>query len=396
MFRPYFVVLRVPGFALPLLTSFLGNLPIGMLGLGILLLVQDTTGSFTQAGAVVAAFSVGNGVGLLAQGRLIDRRGQTAVLTSTALLCGLSLTALTFLANAHGPIPGVGALALLGGATLPAVITSMRILIPELVHTAPQRAAAYALLGTQFQIASITGPLLVSALLVLTKPAVAVIAAGLLATSAGLVFAATPASRAWRPATETREHHTTAKQLLTPGVTTLLAAALGAGTAAGLSSVAIPAVAVGSGTASLAGLLFAAGSAGDLVGGLVYGARSWRMPQPLRLVTCQLSIAAAGVLLATTTARPHLMFALMFLTGLAQAPGGIAISMLLDAVARKGFLGQSYTSMVAAGLAGAAAGSAIGGVVSDRSAPWALFATGAVVMTATAVFTFTRRRTLSP
>ncbi|WP_460523864.1 MFS transporter [Flindersiella endophytica] len=386
----------MPGLALPLLTSFLGSLPIGMLNLGILLLLQSTTGSFTRAGAVVAAFSVGNGVGLLVQGRLIDRRGQSAVLTTTALLCGLSLALLTLLAVERGPIVAIGALAVVGGACLPAVITCMRILIPELVQVAPQRAAAYALLGTQFQIASIAGPLVVSALLVLAKPAMAVIAAGVLATSAGLVFAETPASRSWHPSTKPgKTHHTTARQLLTPGVTTLLIAALGAGTAAGLASVAIPAVAVTTGTASLAGLLFAAGSAGDLVGGLVYGARTWRMPQPLRLVTCQLSIAAAGSLLACTTGRPHLMFALMFLTGLAQAPGGIAISMLLDAVARKGVLGQSYTSMVAAGLAGAAAGSAIGGAAGDRTAPWVLFAIEAAVMAATAGFTFWRRRTLA-
>lgn len=397
MFRPYFIVLRTPGLAIPLLTTFLGSLPIGMLNLGILLLIQSTTGSFARAGAVVGAFSVGNGIGLLVQGRLIDRRGQGGVLTVTASLCGLSVALLTFLAMDRGPLLVLGALAVIGGACLPAVITCMRILIPELVRDLPQRAPAYALLGTQFQIASIAGPLAVSGLLVLTNPAVAVVAAGALATTAGLVFAATPASRRWRPEPQaSKAERVSVTALLTPGVATLLAAAMGAGLAAGLSSVAVPAVAVANGAASLAGLLFAAGSAGDLVGGLVYGARSWRMRLPLRLVCCQLSLAAAGALLACVTGHTQAMLVLMFVTGLVQAPGGIAISMLLDDVGRKGFLGQSYTSMVAAGLAGIAAGSAIGGAVGDSTAPWVLFAAAAAVMSATAAFTFWRRRTLSP
>jgi MFS family permease len=395
VFRPYFVVLRTPGLAIPLLTTFLGSLPIGMLNLGILLLLQSTTGSLARAGAVVGAFSVGNGIGLLAQGRLIDRRGQTRVLISTALACGVSLALLTFLAVERGPVVAIAALAVVAGVSLPAVITSMRVLVPELVREQSRRAPAYALLGTQFQIASIAGPLVVSGLLVWTNPAVAVVVAGGLATGAGLVFAATPASRRWRPsAAHDAPERTPVRLLLTPGVTTLLVAALGAGLAAGLTSVAVPAVAVANGAASVAGLLFAAGSAGDLIGGLVYGSRTWRMPLPLRLVCCQLSIAVASGLLAGATGHAQVMFGLMFVTGLAQAPGTIAISMLLDDVARKGYLGQSYTSMVAAGLAGIAAGSAIGGAVGDTSPVWLLFAAAGAVMTVTAGFTYWRSRAL--
>lgn len=48
-----------------MVASFLGALPIGMLGLGVLLLTHSTTGSFAAAGLVSGAFSIGNAVGLV-------------------------------------------------------------------------------------------------------------------------------------------------------------------------------------------------------------------------------------------------------------------------------------------------------------------------------------------
>jgi hypothetical protein len=81
--------------------------------------------------------------------------------------------------------------------------------------------------------------------------------------------------------------------------------------------------------------------------------------------------------------------------GLFQAPGGIASSTLLDVVARKGVLGLSYTSMVAAGLAGIAAGSSAGGALQNSTATWVLFTIAAGTVTAAAIQTYWRRQTLT-
>ena len=64
----------------PLVASVAGSMPIGMFGLGILLLVRDANGSFGVAGRVVGAFGVANALGAVTQGRLMDRYGQPAVL----------------------------------------------------------------------------------------------------------------------------------------------------------------------------------------------------------------------------------------------------------------------------------------------------------------------------
>jgi MFS family permease len=60
-----------------LLSSLVGRLPEGMLGLAALLLVRQTTGSLGAAGTTTAALLLGQAVGGIAQTRLIDRTRQT-------------------------------------------------------------------------------------------------------------------------------------------------------------------------------------------------------------------------------------------------------------------------------------------------------------------------------
>src|SRR5215212_6244084 len=74
----YRALLALPGARRPVIASAVGTMPIGMFGLAILLLAEDTTVSFAVAGRVVGAFGLGNAVGAVAQGRLMDRLWQPA------------------------------------------------------------------------------------------------------------------------------------------------------------------------------------------------------------------------------------------------------------------------------------------------------------------------------
>ena len=55
-----------------MLLSIAGTVPIGMFGLGILLLARDATGSLAEAGRILGAFSLASAFGSVAQGRLMD------------------------------------------------------------------------------------------------------------------------------------------------------------------------------------------------------------------------------------------------------------------------------------------------------------------------------------
>lgn len=387
MFRPYVRLLRVPGAALPALASFVGALPIGMLTLSVLLFVRSSTGSFALAGAVSGALTAGNAIGLLLQGRLIDRYGQPRVLVPTGLGCLGSLVLLVI--SAKAPLGWLMLLAFVAGACIPAVLSCMRVLWPELVAERDRRDTAYAMLSMQFQVALIVGPLVVSALLLVAQPALAVLVAGVMAGGAGILFAATPASRQWQPPVPAK-----AVRGSSAGSRTLLVGGVLAGLSAGLIAVGIPAVAVASDAASFAGVLFAALSAGELVGGAAYGARAWRTPHVRRLLGAQLLGTGALLLAAAAAGWPFALLAALAVLGLVLTPAAISSSALLDDVAQAGSLTQAYTSIVAASLVGAAAGNALGGWIVAHFAPWTPFALAAASLAVAALWTAIRRFSL--
>src|SRR5687768_12739621 len=117
--RRYGTLLALPGARRPVLLSALGSMPIGMFGLAVLLLAEDATGSFAVAGRVVGAFGLGNALGAVAQGRLMDRHGQTRVLRPAAVGHALACTALVVVALEDAAAGWLYPFAALGGRTLP-------------------------------------------------------------------------------------------------------------------------------------------------------------------------------------------------------------------------------------------------------------------------------------
>ena len=127
------------------------------------------------------------------------------------------------------------------------------------------------------------------------------------------------------------------------------------GTAVGIVQVAVPAFAADRGSAAAGGVLLAALSAGSLIGGLVYGARSWPGALPRRLALVLLGLGAAFALLAVAGSEAALA-ALLVLSGLLLAPTTVIGSTLLDTVAPPGTVTEAFTVMVMAIVVGTARG----------------------------------------
>jgi MFS family permease len=395
LFRPYIEAVRTQGAILLLIASFIGGgLPIGMLTLAVLLLARFQSGSFLTAGIMAAALSAGNAVGVAVQGALIDRRGQTVVLVPASLVCLSSLVALVIVTAHGGPRALTASLAVAGGAAIPATPSSMRVLWAALVADPQLRMTAYALSAVSFTAATILGPMVVSGLLLLGGPRLAVLVAAGLAGGGGILFAVTPASRRWAPAAARapqRPHGLPGR-----GMRTLIAGNLAIGLAAGLSGVAVPAAAIALGAAALAGVFSAAGAAGDLCGGLVYGGRRWRPPLASRLVAAQCGSAIVGVGLALASGSVPGMVLVMPVSGAAGAIQGITTTTLLDDVAEPGMLTGSYALLVSCGLAGSAAGYAVGGTLVSAAGIGGTFLMAAAVALAAAGWYARRLRTLEP
>ena len=138
------------------------------------------------------------------------------------------------------------------------------------------------------------------------------------------------------------------------------------GTAVGIVQVAVPAFAAARGSAALGGVLLAALSAGSLLGGLVYGARSWPGSAPRRLAVLLLGLGAAFALLAVAGTEVALA-ALLVLGGLLLAPTTVIGSTLLDTVAPSGTVTEAFTVMVMAIVVGTAVGNAVGGSIVESA-----------------------------
>ena len=301
-----------------MIASAVGSMPIGMFGLAILLLAQDATGSFAVAGRVVGAFGIGNALGAVAQGRLMDRLGQTRVLRTAAVAHALGLRRAGG-GGARGRGTGwLYASAAAGGLALPQLPAAMRSLWSTLARDQEQRETAYAMVSIVFEIAVLTAPALTAAIVVgglargRGRGRAATFSAG-----GALAFSFTRASLAWRG-----EPHDVGwlGPLAAPGMRTVMLVLGAFGTAVGVVQVLLPAFADERGSAETGGLYLALLSAGSLAGGLVYGARSWPGSPVRRLPVLLLALGGGFALLAAASAPAVLAVLLVALRAACSRP----------------------------------------------------------------------------
>jgi predicted MFS family arabinose efflux permease len=378
--RTYLAVLRSPGVPVPAAGAAIASLPIGMLGLGLLLLVRERTGDLAAAGVVVAALGVGTCAGMVAQGLLIDRFGPRPVLPAVAALRALTSVGLVVAATTGGPVGVVAGLAAVVGASEPQVASALRGLWPQLVEPALHPAAS-ALSALLFELPVLAGPLLVTGI-ALVGPVewVVLVAAAFAVAGTGLFVASAPARR-WR-AVAPRPRRTPGTPavpavVVSVGVTAVQALAIGV--------LQVGAVAVATRQGGAPGPLFALLTAGSLIGATWCGPRmraASRRPTPVLLVALAALLVAAAVL----PGLPALA-ACMFLFGLGAGPLGVRCFLDLQTHAPAGSLTTAVTAQVAAGLAATSAGSALAGWstgAGDTASPL-LLAAGVAALTAVAV-----------
>jgi MFS family permease len=390
--RRYATLLALPGARRPVIASAIGSMPIGMFGLAILLLAEDATGSFAVAGRVVGAFGLGNALGAVAQGRLMDRLGQTRVLRSAAVAHALACGALVAAALTDAGTGWLYACAAAGGLALPQLPAAMRSLWSTLARDQAQRETAYAMVSIVFEVSVITAPAITALIVALASPAVAVVVGASVAAGGALAFTATGASRAWRG-----EPHEVGWRgpLAAPGMRTVFVVLGAFGTAVGVVQVLLPAFADERGSAETGGLYLALLSAGSLAGGLVYGARSWPGEPVRRLPVLMLALAAGFALLALAEV-PVVLSALLLACGLVLAPATVVASTLLDTAAPPGTVTEAFAVMVMGIVAGTALGNALGGAIVEGPGYEAgALAAGAIAALGAAIAA-ARHRTLTP
>lgn len=343
-------------------------------------LVTDWTGSYTRAGLVAAALTIGTGIAGPLRGRAADRSSVPKLLILTGACYGGGLCVLAALPAHLWPVAPV--VALLTGLSMPPVSQVARSVWAR-VEPIEARNATYAVESTLSELLFMVGPMLAAFTVAVVDPWAAVVLCGVFAFLGALGFALalmrsdlrpvpTPKSESDTPSSEgstTGPAPTTERRrfvLREPGlaptitVSMLLVAALVA------VDLVIIAWARERDTPELAGVLVAVWAVGSLAGGLIMGGLPGR-PNPVR----RLIAVTAGLLLLVPVLPPIWAEPNPWLVGLVLAAGGAAIAPAFGAMNNR--LGElAPTGRRAEVFGWMATGSMAGSSLAATSVGWML------------------------
>jgi MFS family permease len=373
--RAYLSLLGHPPARNPFLAALIARLPMAMAPLGIILLVQSERGTYSLAGVVTGAYAIGSALGTPLWGRLMDRFGQVRVLLPTALACASLLAALALSTVGGGSPALLVGLAALAGFAYPAVSPALRSAWRVIFPDAESRRVAFALDATSVELVFVGGPLLLSLLLAVSPPVVPLLATAAAVLGGCVAYCRTDAARSSRPgaaATHGRPEHVGGPRsaVTAAGVGALLLVMLALSIGFGQLDTSLAATAgIVLGDTERVGLLFCAIAGGSAVGGLVFGTRSWpfdeRRAVPALLTFFAVMLVAMAVLMAFPPVTLWVLFPLLFVTGATIAPTLIMQQALLDHLAPANRLNEAQAFLSAANTTGAAAGTAVAGVLID-------------------------------
>jgi MFS family permease len=365
MLDTYRRILTVPGSRRFSGAAFVARLPISMVGIGIVLLVQDATGSYGLAGAVSATYVAAGAVMAVLQGRWLDRHGQSRVLLPMVAVFTVSLGLLVVAVASDWPTVTTYLLAAVGGGSLPAAGTCVRARWSYVLRERPADVqTAFALEAVVDEAVFMLGPIVVTVLATAVSPSVGVVTAvvaGLLGT--GLLAA----QRSTEPPAHPRRRSDGPRVPL-PWRTLLPVAVVmfSLGALFGGAEVVTVAFAEEQGSQAYAGPLLALWALGSLLAGLVTGAVVWTRPPVDRVRFGALGMCLAMAPLALVDSVP-LMGVLLLLGGFAIAPTMIAATSLVERSVPASRLAEGMSVLHMGVVAGVGPGAALSGLVVDRS-----------------------------
>jgi MFS family permease len=165
----------------------------------------------------------------------------------------------------------------------------------------------------------------------------------------------------------------------------VLVVAVAVGVASGALEVAVPIMATSWNATRVSGLLLGAFAAGSILGGAIFGARSWRGTAPQRYLVTALFLALL-LLLPALAVSPASLAGLLVVSGLAFGPATVSLYETIDVVAPRAAATEALTWITTAEAVGMAGGAAGAGLLSTSAGPrYAFLAAAAVVAVPTSL-----------
>jgi MFS family permease len=332
--------------------QLVARLPNGMISLAILMHVEQRTGSYGAAGIVLAAASVGQAIAGPVTSRWMGAWGMRRVLTLTLLVCTAAVLALALLPLS---LPGYMLLALLAGLSTPPVQSAVRTIYPKLVN-AGQLTPLFSLDASLQEIIWIVAPVAITLVSTQVGTVQGLLMVAIILVAGGAWFILSPeVGRVRIP----RSRRAFGLVVLKPPV--MLATVIGFLLIGACSAVEVGVVATFGHGGVEAGLVLAVFSAGSLAGGLAFGhipIGPWAMARRLLIVTI-------GLTLTMLSLNVLWIGGTLLLAGLGVAPALAVLFAITTASVKFSETAEAFGWAGTGQLIGAAAGSAVAGILID-------------------------------
>jgi MFS family permease len=367
-----------------------------MTGIGIVLLVSLTTGSFGQAGLLAAVVTLTAAAVAPLWGRAIDRVGQARVLLLAALINNLSLAVLIVAVELGWPL-AVSAVAAAGvGAGFTLAGSAVRARWTLRHNGSPLLNTAFALEAMLDEVVFIIGPILATLLATALHPALGITTSAVIGLIGAVALAAQRSSQP--PVRSASRSHVALRRLPWLVLLPVAIASAGMGMVFGSMEVVVVAFAKEAGVLPFAGVILMAWALGSLVAGAVTGAIAWRA-SPARRFRVGAILLAVSLLPMPFVSEPLVLSLLLIVSGMAIAPTLIASVAVTQESVDQTRLTEALAWISTGMAAGVAAGAAAAGQLIDHAGAQAGFvgvAIAGLLLTLSALFVRGRRTSAQP
>lgn len=370
--KSYLEILNSRGMARIFASQIAARFPFGMIAIAFLVFAERTYGSYTAAGSVLAALSVGNAAASPFTARLIGRFGIRVVVMTTALIASVAITVMAFVPMPLFVMLALGAIA---GASYPPVQSAVRTMYPKLVP-GELLGSLYALDAAAQELIWIIGPVLTTFVSIQISATLGVMLSVVFFLGGGLWFVTSPAiGRIEIPKNETAFGVVLRNRVV--AINLALGFLLVASYACSEASIVAH---FGDGN-SQSGFVLGAWALGSLIGGLALGhirITPWGM-------TWRLGISIAGLALAFVSPDFWWLTVTLFISGLGTAPSLAVLFTTVSASVRYSQTSEAFGWLGTGFVVGAAAGSAVAGFTIDHAGALTALGVGLAIMCAALV-----------
>lgn len=382
----YAAIFRAPGAAPFFVASLPARFGAAMLTLSVIFVGEWSTGSYGSAGVLAGVTALAGAVGGPFAARLSDILGQRRTLFAGVLVHILAQVAFLSAAIEHLGLPVLVCPAVVAGFSMPQIGSLTRARWTYLLPRGPRLDSAFALESLTDELSFVAGPAVVGLIVAAFGPVQSFSCGIVLVVLGGLAVATQRRSepkgrRPWNAG-----ENAWLGPIARGSVRSLAVGFMGVGAVFGALQVSVAAFARDHDVDSLAGPLYSIFGVASILGGLLYGAVSWKISLPTRLAASLTSLSFGIGLLVFVDTTLLLAF-LIAVPGFAVAPALISGNALGEFISPAGMLTETFAWLTAAAGAGVAVGASVSGTAIERFSVQSGFVTALIAVSLAAFVT---------